>query len=157
KQYAMQHRDSSFGITIPPNIRQQYRSVLGWCAKGVDSLADRLVFREFDNDQFQVNDIFQQNNPDVFFDSVVLSSLIGSCSFVYLTKVENKVRLQVIESSNATGILDPITGLLTEGYAVLQRDDNGNPKLEAYFTADYTIYVSGGTFTPVANPTGRPL
>ncbi|HEM4643717.1 TPA: hypothetical protein U1Z93_002251 [Streptococcus suis] len=157
KQYAMQHRDSSFGITIPPNIRQQYRSVLGWCAKGVDSLADRLVFREFDNDQFQVNDIFQQNNPDVFFDSVVLSSLIGSCSFVYLTKVEDKVRLQVIESSNATGILDPITGLLTEGYAVLQRDDNGNPKLEAYFTAEQTIYISGGTFTPIANPAGRPL
>ncbi|HFI0937491.1 TPA: hypothetical protein ACGOX9_000405 [Streptococcus suis] len=157
KQYAMQHTDSSFGITIPTNIRQQYRSVLGWCAKGVDSLADRLVFREFDNDQFQVNEIFQQNNPDVFFDSVVLSSLIGSCSFVYLSKVEDKVRLQVIESSNATGILDPITGLLTEGYAVLQRDDNGNPKLEAYFTAEWTIYVSGGTFTPIKNPTGRPL
>ncbi|CYV01120.1 hypothetical protein HPA07_05865 [Streptococcus suis] len=157
KQYAMQHRDSSFGITIPLNIRQQYRSVLGWCAKGVDSLADRLVFREFDNDQFQVNEIFQQNNPDVFFDSVVLSSLIGSCSFVYLSKVEDKVRLQVIESSNATGILDPITGLLTEGYAVLQRDDNGSPKLEAYFTAEWTIYVSGGTFTPIKNPTGRPL
>lgn len=157
KQYAMQHTDSSFGITIPPNIRQRYRSVLGWCAKGVDSLADRLVFREFDNDQFQVNDIFQQNNPDVFFDSVVLSSLIGSCSFVYLSKVEDKVRLQVIESSNATGILDPITGLLTEGYAVLQRDDNGNPKLEAYFTAEQTIYISGGMFTPITNPTGRPL
>ncbi|MCR1233238.1 hypothetical protein [Streptococcus suis] len=157
KQYAMQHTDSSFGITIPANIRQQYRSVLGWCAKGVDSLADRLVFREFDNDQFQVNSIFKQNNPDVFFDSVVLSSLIGSCSFVYLSKVEDKVRLQVIESSNATGILDPITGLLTEGYAVLQRDDNGSPKLEAYFTAEWTIYVSGGTFTPIKNPTGRPL
>ncbi|MFX3950026.1 hypothetical protein ACJBW9_11425, partial [Streptococcus suis] len=75
------------------------------CAKGVDSLADRLVFSVFDIDQFQVNDIFQQNNPVVFFDSVVLSSLIGTCSFVYLSKVEDQVRLKVIESSNATGIL----------------------------------------------------
>ncbi|MHC5373621.1 hypothetical protein ACYSNU_07440, partial [Enterococcus sp. LJL120] len=83
RQYAMQYTDRSVGITIPEEIRRRYRSVLGWCAKGVDSLADRLVFREFINDNFEVNEIFQANNPDVFFDSAVLSALIASCSFVY--------------------------------------------------------------------------
>ena len=68
KQYAMQYHDNMIGITIPANIREQYRAVLGWAAKGVDSLADRLVFREFENDDFQVNEIFQANNTDVFFD-----------------------------------------------------------------------------------------
>ena len=81
KQYAMKHNEQMVGITIPPDIRNRYRSVIGWCAKGVDSLADRLVFREFENDDFEVNDIFKVNNPDVFFDSVVLSALIASCSF----------------------------------------------------------------------------
>ena len=134
KHYAMQNNDTPIGITIPVNIRAQYKSTLGWTAKGVDSLADRLVFRKFENDDFEVTEIFEQNNPDIFFDSAILSALIGSCSFIYLSKGDNaEVRLQVIESSNATGVIDPITGLLNEGYAVLARDDYGQPILEAYF------------------------
>ena len=157
-QYAMKYHESSIGVTIPPEIRQRYRAVLGWCAKGVDSLADRLVFREFGNDDFEVNEIFQLNNPDVFFDSAILSSLIGACSFVYVSKGEDgEPRLQVIEASNATGVINPITGLLTEGYAVLQRDEYGKALLEAYFTPTHTIYIRGGDFTPVVNQTGVPL
>ncbi|KXT73267.1 Phage portal protein / Phage capsid and scaffold [Streptococcus sp. DD10] len=158
-QYAMQHRDSDVGITIPPQIRAQYRSVLGWATKGVDSLADRLVFREFANDGFSVNEIFAQNNPDVFFDSAILSALIGSCCFVYISQGDDGVpRLQVIEASNATGVLDPITGLLSEGYAVLRRDDGGAPLLEAYFTSDTTwFYEKGREPFAVRNPAGVPL
>lgn len=141
EQYAMKHVDRAKGITIPVELSAQYRAILGWCAKGVDSLADRLVFREFENDDFEVNDIFAENNPDVFFDSAILSSLIASCSFVYISKGENDdVKLQVIEATNATGIIDPITGLLTEGYAVLERDENKNAVLEAHFLPDRTDY-----------------
>lgn len=141
EQYAMKHTDRAKGITIPIELSAQYRAILGWCAKGVDSLADRLVFREFENDDFEVNNIFAENNPDVFFDSAILSSLIASCSFVYISKGENDdVKLQVIEATNATGIIDPITGLLTEGYAVLERDENKNAVLEAHFLPDRTDY-----------------
>ena len=141
KQYAMQHDEQMVGITIPPEIRRRYRSVVGWCAKGVDSLADRLVFREFENDDFQVNDIFKVNNPDVFFDSVVLSAMIASCSFVYISKGEDdEPRLQVIGAGDATGVIDPITGLLTEGYAVLDRDGNGNATVEAHILPGQTKY-----------------
>lgn len=161
KQYAMKYKDPMIGVTIPPDIRERYRAVLGWCAKGVDSLADRLVFREFAKDDFEVNEIFGANNPDVFFDSAVLSALIASCSFVYISSGKGDIpRLQVIEANNATGIIDPITGLLTEGYAVLSRDDSGSPLLEAYFTAENTSFfhadkaVRDLTFP---NPTGIPL
>lgn len=159
RQYAMKHYDQPIGLTIPQHIISKYQAVLGWSAKGVDSLADRLVFREFANDDFNVNTIFNQNNPDVFFDSTVLSALIGSCCFVYLSKDEDeRVRLQVIEASNATGVIDPITGLLTEGYAVLQRDDNDNPILEAYFTDEETwFYPKDETPFRVSNPTEIPL
>lgn len=158
-QYSMKYRDDSYGITIPANIRQQYNAVLGWTAKGVDTLADRLVFREFGNDEFEVNQIFKENNPDVFFDSAVLSALIGSCCFVYLSKDEDdKVRLQVIESNNATGVIDPITGLLSEGYAVLSRDEYAVPTLEAYFTGEETwYYPKGDEPYSIPNLTGRPL
>ncbi|WP_179395741.1 phage portal protein [Lacticaseibacillus absianus] len=161
KQYAMKYQESEVGITIPPQIRMRYRSVLGWCAKGVDSLADRLVFREFSNDDFEVNEIFQANNPDVFFDSAVLSALIASCSFIYVSKGEDgEVRLQVIEASNATGIIDPITGMLTEGYAVLARDDKGSVTVEGYFTPEQTdIHYADPDIADfsVANPAGHPL
>lgn len=141
----MQNNDTPIGITIPPNVRAQYKSTLGWTAKGVDSLADRLVFRKFENDDFEVTEIFEQNNPDIFFDSAILSALIGSCSFIYLSKGDNEeVRLQVIESSNATGVIDPITGLLNEGYAVLARDDYGQPILEAYFESNATHFIPKG-------------
>lgn len=157
KQYAMKWQDLDPGVTIPLEIKSKYRSVLGWCAKGVDSLTDRLVFRDFDNDDFEVNEIFDANNPDVFFDSAVLSALIGSCSFVYISKAKDQVRLQVIEASNATGIIDPITGLLTEGYAVLKRDDFGNPISEAYFLPQMTQFIDHGNVTTINNPTNHPL
>nr|DAL79986.1 MAG TPA: PORTAL PROTEIN [Caudoviricetes sp.] len=161
RQYSMKYIDQDVSVTIPQQVRGRYRSVLGWSAKAVDSLADRLVFREFTNDDFEVNEIFQANNPDVFFDSTVLSALIASCSFVYISKVENDLpRLQVIEASDATGIIDPITGLLTEGYAVLERDDKGSPALEAYFTSGYTIYHYADKNIKdfhINNPTGHPL
>lgn len=145
KQYDMKFQESPIGITIPPEMRKRYRSVLGWCSKGVDALADRLVFREFDNDDFAVNEIFKLNNPDVFFDSVVLSALIASCSFIYISEgPDGDVRLQVIEANNATGIIDPITGLLTEGYAVLEKDELGVATVEAYFLPNQTtIYRAG--------------
>ena len=159
KHYAMKNNDNPIGITIPINVRAQYKSTLGWTAKGVDSLADRLVFRKFENDDFEVTEIFEQNNPDIFFDSAILSALIGSCSFIYLSKGDNEeVRLQVIESSNATGIIDPITGLLNEGYAVLARDDYGQPTLEAYFESNVTHFIPKDEEPySVKNPANIPL
>lgn len=159
KQYDMKYQEAPVGITIPPEIRQRYKSVLGWCAKGVDNLADRLVFREFENDNFEINEIFNMNNPDTFFDSAVLSSLIASCCFVYISKGEGDIpRLQVIEASNATGIIDPITGLLNEGYAVLNRNEEGEPNLEAHFLPGKTNYYKSGKLRySIKNKVAYPL
>lgn len=145
RQYDMKYREADLGLTIPPEIRAKYKATLGWSAKAVDAMADRLVFREFANDNFGLNEIFSLNNPDTLFDSAILSALISSCSFVYISPGDELVpRLQVVEGANATGVLDPITGLLTEGYAVLERDDNDRPISEAYFTTGRTDYVEKG-------------
>ena len=159
KYYAMQHYRAPIGITIPAHVRAKYRATLGWTAKGVDCLADRLVFREFTNDDFNVTEIFDRNNPDILFDSAILAALIGSCCFIYISKGEDdEVRLQVIEASNATGVIDPITGLLVEGYAVLARDDYNQPTLEAYFEPNATHFIpKKGKPYSVANEAGIPL
>ena len=52
--------------------------------------------------------------------------------------------MQVLDGSNATGIADPVTGMLKEGYAVIKRTDNGNPEMEAYFLPNRTEYYQGG-------------
>lgn len=157
--YDSKYQERDLGLVIPPDIRQRYRSCLSWCTKAVDALADRLVFKEFAEDNFELNEIFNLNNPDIFFDSAILSALIASCAFVYISMGdEGYPRLQVIEASNATGILDPITGLLREGYAVLDRDDKGKPTLEAHFLRDRTDFYNGNDLVDTrSNPADVPL
>lgn len=159
RYYEMKKDDLSPGMVIPAEIRNLFKSTLGWCGKAVDSMADRLVFREFSDDIFGFNEIFNMNNPDTFFDSAILSALISSCCFVYIsTGEEDFPRLQVIEGSNATGVIDPITGLLREGYAVLKRDEYGRPETEAYFVPNKTlIYENGKLVEQYAHAVPYPL
>ncbi len=142
--YEMKNAVRDLGISSPPELRGMM-SCLGWCGKAVDSMADRLVFRGFKDDNFALDEIFRMNNPDTLFDSAILSALVSSCCFLYISPdADGYPRLQVIDGGNATGIIDPITGLLREGYAVLERDDQKNPVLEAYFQPGLTTYYRAG-------------
>lgn len=137
--YEMKNVVFDFGISTPPDLRH-WMGTLGWCARAVDSLADRIVFREFDNDLFNMNEIFADNNKDVFTDSATLSALISSCSFVYIAVDGAEPKLRVIDGMHATGRIDEVTKMLKEGYAVLEWDSMNNPILEAYFVPGMTIY-----------------
>lgn len=144
RYYEMKNYVADFNIMTPPQFLH-LKETLGWCTKAVDSLADRLSFREFRNDSFDLNTIFNMNNKDVLCDSAILSALISSCCFIYISAdAKGYPRMQVIDGGNATGVLDEITGLLKEGYAVLERDENGNPKLEAHFLKGETVYYPKG-------------
>ena len=145
---------------IPMDLQAKYGSKLGWCAKAVDSLANRLLFDGFDSDNFDLWEIFQMNNKDIFFDSAIRSALISACCFVYISAGEDDYpRLQVIDGKNATGIIDPITNLLKEGYAILETDDKGTVLVDAYFTPEETQIYYKGQKEPqiIDNPTGYPL
>lgn len=140
KYYDMKNYTRDFGISTPPELRA-FNSSLGWCAKAVDSLADRVVFNEFRNDILAMNEIYQMNNPDILFRSAELSAMIAGCAFIYIQPAEKKNEvplMQVIDGANATGIIDTVTGLLKEGYAVLERDQYGVVKTEAYFLPNET-------------------
>ena len=64
KYYEMKNVTRDFGISTPPDL-VLWQSVLGWCGTAVDALADRIVFREFEEDNFNLNEIFEMNNPDI--------------------------------------------------------------------------------------------
>lgn len=142
--YEMKNVTFDFGISTPPDLRM-WNSVVGWCAKAVDSLADRLNFYGFRDDAFALDQIYDLNNRDTLFSSAILGALISSCDFIYISEDETGFpRMQVIDGGNATGIIEPTTGLLYEGYAVLERDTLGLPTKEAYFTQEYTAWYENG-------------
>lgn len=140
KYYEMKNLARDLQISSPDFLRY-WMPTLGWCAKAVDSLSDRLVFKGFKNDSFQLMEIYNMNNPDTLFSSAILGALIGSCSFIYIAEGDEYPRMQVIDGRDATGIIDETTGLLKEGYAVLERDENDRPVVEAYLKPYHTHII----------------
>lgn len=157
RYYDMKNLVKDLGISTPPQLRA-WNSALGWCAKGVDCLGDRLVFRGFKNDNFGLNDIYAMNNRDVLFRSAIHGALVTSCDFIYISEDETGFpRMQVIDGGNATGEIDPITGMLTEGYAVLARDSTTKQAtIEAYFVPGCTYIYYTGVRHPKAFPNKAP-
>ena len=155
KWYEQKAQVVDLGISTPEGL--EWLSIIsGWCTKAVDNLADRLQFDGFEDDVFDFLTMFNQNNPDILYDDAILSALITSCSFVLITRGEEdaegnrKIRFQVIDGGNATGVIDDYTKLLTEGYAVLDRDDKGNVTREAYCVPGRTEIYESGSKEPVA-------
>lgn len=154
KYYEQKAIAPDLGISTPEGL-EWLSTVNGWCTKAVDNLADRLQFDGFEHDEFNFQSLYDQNNPDILFDDAMLSALISSCVFVLITKgTENEVdgqriRFQVIDGGNATGVIDDYTKLLTEGYAVLERDDNDGIVSYAYCVPGRTEIYKGGTLIGV--------
>lgn len=158
RYYEMKNVVFDFGISTPPELRH-WMGTLGWCAKAVDSLADRLLFREFANDIYGMNEIFNQNQKDIFVDSAILGALISSCDFIFITTDENGYpRFKVIDGGHATGEIDPVTNMLKEGYAVLEWNEYDKPILEAYLLPGVTqIYDHGQLIEQIETGIDYPL
>lgn len=145
RYYEMKDTHRARNLLVPDSLQRKFNFVSGWCGKAVDSLADRLQFRGFKDDNFDMMGIYDLNNADVLFDSAILGALISSCDFIYISTDESGFpRLQVIDGSRATGVIDPVTNMLKEGYAILEEDDNENVITDAYFEPGLTtIYTRG--------------
>ena len=141
KYYEMKDTHVPRNLFVPQELAYKFSQKMGWCTKAVNSLADRLQFRGFRDDTFNLNQIYNMNNADVLYSRAILGALISSCTFIYISVDENEeVKLQVIDGYNATGTIDDTTGLLKEGYAVLARDEYGKPTIEAYFEVGKTTF-----------------
>ena len=139
-------KQAMYGVSalIPPEFRSLSYS-LGWCARAVDTLSDRIVFDGFAGDITGIGEIYRQNNADVLHGSAILSALISACSFLYIgQRPDGYPSIECIDGGNATGMIDTTTNLLTEGYAVLKRDTHGTPELEAHFLPYRTDYYRRG-------------
>lgn len=163
RYYDMKHAARDLSNVMPKQF-MWLRPVLGWCATAADSISDRIVFEGFSDDTMGLGEIYDLNSKDVLTDGAVSSAVVTSCSFIYVSIADGIPRLQAIDGGNATGIIDPVTRMLTEGYAVLERDSStisapqgtdyfGLPTVEAYFTAEETqIYRDGKLAESYPNP-----
>lgn len=157
--YDMKHYAADMRISTPPAL-QAWMSSLGWCGKAVDSLADRLVLRNFGNDVYNLSNIYAMNNQDVLADSAVIGALICACSFIYISADDAGFpQMRVIDGRDATGIIDPITNMLKEGYAVLESDPiTCNPTVEVYLLPYKTeTYIDGKLSGVYSHPAPYPL
>lgn len=135
KYYDMKNYTRDFGISTPLELRA-FNSSLGWCAKTVDSLADRVVFNEFRNDILAMNEIYQMNNPDILFRSAELSAMIAGCAFIYIQPAEKKNKALLVPVIYRPGAKRPF------GHSRISRVNTGGHsvgKILEYYKIDVNV------------------
>lgn len=158
------------GISIPPQLRRM-ESVLGWPAKTVDVLADRINFERFvapnqEEDPFGLEEIVTENDFRNLFAQTVISSLTHGCAFLTATHGdteagESEILWLARSAHDATGIWDPRTRRLKAGLSVTARTADGRTsEYVAYFphkTALIKVSKTRIETKVFPNPTGRVL
>jgi hypothetical protein len=163
------------GISIPPQLKK-INSVLGWPAKVVDVLADRINFEKFvspgdEEDPFGLNSIVEDNNFTELFAQTNSSALTHSCAFITITqgdtsKGEPEILWLPKTAHWATGIWNKRTHTLKAGLSITKADEDGlggvTPREVALYLPDKTAIIKirrDGQYEAeiIPNPTGRPL
>jgi len=154
-----------FRISTPPQLRD-IEATVGWAAKPVDVLADRISFERFiapdvETNPFGLTDVAAWNSWAAKFKQAVVSSLTHSCSFVSVAvgfDGETRARWHVRSAEQATGLWDHSRFGLRAALTVAVDDDGRPERFFAYFPdRSFEIVPKGGKFvvTAMSNPTGR--
>lgn len=160
------------GISIPKKFKNMKPGV-GWASRAVNTIADRLNFDGFANDQFGINDLFDKTGATAILSKAKTDALIAGCSFVaILPNAEGTVDLLPFTATEATGNIDERTGLLDSGLAVTRWYQYSNIRADAkgwekvglipqdyiVFHRNWTAYFKNQQLVMIHdNPTGRPL
>ena len=163
------------GISTPPSLKN-INSVLGWPAKTVDVLADRIKFERFvaageDEDPHGLNTIVADNDFRETFAQTAASALTHSCAFITITqgdksKGEPEILLLPKSAHWATGIWDKRTRNIKAGLSITKADTSNSgditPREVTVYLPDKTVImqaIAGGGWEieTIPNPTGRPL
>lgn len=156
---------SDLKISTPPQLRN-LEAVLGWGAKTVDVVSDRVIFERFvvpgmDENPYGLDDVVAENDFSVEFSQAVTSALTHSCSFVTLSQGfdgEPETLWLTRSAEQATGVWDRRARGLKSGLTV-STDDAGKPeRLFVYFPdKSVELVMAGGKLsaTVMPNLTGR--
>ena len=168
--YDADHDTRDFGISTPRKMLH-HRPGVGWAARAVNTLSDRVVFDGFAHDTFGVNNYFTQINALTVVAQSKHDTFVAGCAFVAIADnpeddpTHPKI-LVPFTATEATGIIDQTTGLLKYGLAVTEwaepqpkkRGIRFEPEDYIVFTRNFTaIFEHRRLVEVVLNPTGRCL
>lgn len=165
KTYDQKDLFKDLKISTPPQLRN-LEACLGWGAKAVDVVSDRVLFERFvlpgmDENPFGLDEIVAENDFQVKFSQAATSALIHSCSFmVTSTGLDGEPDTMWLTRSaeQATGLWDARKNGLTSGLTV-SLDDSGDVDRMVAYLPDKTVelHERGGKFavTVTANRIGR--
>ena len=154
-----------FGISVPVKMMNS-KPGIGWASRAVNTLSDRVVFDGFANDTFRINELFDEINAKRVLNKAKKDAHIAGVSFVAISETPNGVALIPFTASEATGVVDDNTGLLSYGLAVLSwtgddalaQSSVSEPKDYVVFTPEATtIYKNKKIDSITKNPTGRTM
>lgn len=156
-----------FGISTPQKM-VHHRPGIGWASRAVNTLSDRLVFDGFAGDTFGINDYLNEINGFGIIGKAKHDALIAGCAFIAVADdPENDRKVLVpFTASEATGVVDPTTGLLRFGLAVTRWSPPASKKNPApfapcdyvVFTPDFTaVFVNRTLCDLYENPTKRTM
>lgn len=154
-----------FGISVPVKMMNS-KPGIGWASRAVNTLSDRVVFDGFANDTFGINELFDEINAKRVLNKAKKDAHIAGVSFVAISETPNGVALIPFTASEATGVIDDNTGLLSYGLAVLSwtgddalaQSSVSEPKDYVVFTPEATtIYKNKKIDSITKNPTGRTM
>lgn len=165
KYYNAENSYVDFGISVPVKMMNS-KPGIGWASRAVNTLSDRVVFDGFANDTFGINELFDEINAKRVLNKAKKDAHIAGVSFVAISETPNGVALIPFTASEATGVVDDNTGLLSYGLAVLSwtgddalaQSSVSEPKDYVVFTPEATtIYKNKKIDSITKNPTGRTM
>ena len=169
--YNAKHVMPSNGMPMPEQLRG-LKEVCGWPAKAVDMLAARSVLNGFSSDgdaADTLSEVVQANDIPELYRQALTEELIGSCSFLTVSKGlpgEPPVLVSAYSALNAAGIWDERKKRIKAGIAVVDVTEDASgakrPSWVNMYTDDVTYVcrrLRNGRWSVdrAENPLGRPL
>lgn len=138
--YEQRNSFKDLNLTLPPTLKNRIEASSGWVAKGVDALADRIMFNGFalpggDVDSWGITEIWEQNRLDLVEPMATRGSLIHGVSFL-VTYLGNpavgqpKVVVDVHSALQGTALMSSFSAGVDAYLGVMGHDEIG---AESYF------------------------
>lgn len=170
--YEADHDTRDFGISTPRKMLH-HRPGIGWASRAVNTLSDRVNFDGFAHDTYGVNNYFTQINATAVISQGKHDTAVAGCAFIAIADnpeddpAHPKI-LVPFTAEEATGVINPTTGLLKYGLAVTRwAKPQPNSSIQKsrirfapadfiVFTQDYTAVFEDKVLVQlVLNPTRR--
>lgn len=130
--YDAKERFNDFGISIPDQIKNNVRAMIGWPELAVRSLSDLSDFQGFSmpegHDNHGIEDMFEDNELDVNAGEAIISAYKHSCSFITVAAdPDNPDRILFTPRSAdwSSGIWDRANNRLSAALTITSDDRQG--------------------------------